>query len=112
MTEFLDACYDAIRIQKHSIADTFESVKQTDLDIISDKKSIFLLGCGDSYAAAVYGRWALLQVGLNAIAISPPEISRIPIGDEDLVIGVTASGRSLATVAALNSASSFSLPET
>ncbi len=104
MTKFLDACYDAIRKQESSISNTIKAVKKPDVDTLLEKKIIVLLGCGDSYAAAQYGRWAFLKAGLNVITVSAPEISRIPINEKHLVVGITASGRSLATVEALSTA--------
>ena len=100
MTEFLDSCYDVIRIQERSIADTINSV---DLKNVSDitGKQIVLIGAGDSYAVAEYGKWVLRSIGLDAISLSPPEIIHIPMDSNTVVIGVTASGRSLSTLDAL-----------
>ncbi|MHA2071589.1 MAG: MurR/RpiR family transcriptional regulator [Candidatus Thorarchaeota archaeon] len=102
MTEFLDACYDAIKKQETSISETIASVDEKDADILKDKRLIVLTGCGDSYAVAEYGKWAFLRVGLNAISLSPTEMSKIQLDKDVVVIGVTASGRSLATIDGLN----------
>jgi glucosamine 6-phosphate synthetase-like amidotransferase/phosphosugar isomerase protein len=67
---------------------------------------IILTGCGDSYAVAEYGKWAFLRVGLNAISLSPTEMSKIQLDSDCVVIGVTASGRSLATIDGLEVAKS------
>jgi glucosamine 6-phosphate synthetase-like amidotransferase/phosphosugar isomerase protein len=104
MTEFLDSCYAAIKVQETSIAETLNSVDNTNVSDITEKKQIVLTGAGDSYAVAEYGQWALRAVGLNAMALSPPELVHIPIDSETVVIGVTASGRSLSTLDALQKA--------
>lgn len=106
MTEFLDACYEAIKKQEASISETIASVDDKGADILEDRRLIVLTGCGDSYAAGEYGKWAFLRVGLNAISLSPTEMSRIQLKENDVVIGVTASGRSLATIEALETAKS------
>jgi glucosamine 6-phosphate synthetase-like amidotransferase/phosphosugar isomerase protein len=106
MTEFLDACYDAIKKQETSISETISAANGKDADILKDKRLIVLTGCGDSYAVAEYGKWAFLRVGLNAISLSPTEMSKIQLDKNDVVIGITASGRSLATIEALETAKS------
>jgi len=100
MTEFLDSCYDAIKIQEKSIADTINSVDVSNVLDIAGKR-IVLIGAGDSYAVAEYGKWVFRAIGLNAISLSPPEIIHEPMDSNTLVIGVTASGRSLSTLDAL-----------
>lgn len=107
MTEFLDACYRAIRIQATSIPDTIRSVKDDDIRPLSGKRLVLLLGCGDSYAVADYGKRALLILGFNAVSVSPPELRRIPLDRNCTVIGVSASGRSLVTIEALELAKSL-----
>lgn len=99
MTKFLDSCYDAIKIQKTSIADTIKSVDANVSDI--EGKKIILIGAGDSYAVSDYGRWVFRVIGFDAIALSPPETIHVPVDSNTLVIGVTASGRSRSTLAAL-----------
>ena len=106
MTEFLDACYGAIRKQGTAIPETLASVDLEEAEIISDGKRIVLVGCGDSYATAEYGKWAFLKVGLNAISLSPTEMAHIALDKRSVVIGITASGRSLATITALDQAKS------
>ncbi|MHA1587293.1 MAG: SIS domain-containing protein [Candidatus Thorarchaeota archaeon] len=106
MTEFLDACYNAIRKQEKAIPETLAGVDPEETEIISDGRPIVLVGCGDSYAAAEYGKWAFLKGGLNAISISPTEMSHIALNKRSVVIGITASGRSLATIDALDWAKS------
>ena len=106
MTEFLDACYDAIRKQGKAIPETLAGVDLEETEIITDRRRIVLVGCGDSYAAAEFGKWAFLKVGLNAMSLSPTEMSHIALDKRSVVIGITASGRSLATIAALDRAKS------
>lgn len=107
MTEFLDICYDAIKKQEQAIPRTIDAVDELDSVALDEKKQVVLVGCGDSYAIADYGRWALLRVGLNAIAVSPDEIGHLRLGKDTTVIGITASGRSLAIIDALQKAKSL-----
>ncbi len=104
MTEFLDSCYDVIKAQERSIADTISSVDVNNVSDIAAKKRIVLIGAGDSYAVSEYGKWVFRSIGLNAISLSPPEIMHFPMDSETVVIGVTASGRSLSTLDALQKA--------
>jgi glucosamine 6-phosphate synthetase-like amidotransferase/phosphosugar isomerase protein len=100
MTEFLEACYDAIKIQGESISRTIKDVEKDSLSF-SDRRKVIFVGCGDSFAVARYGQWVFLQSGVNANALSSPDITRVPLDERDVVIGVTASGRSIATIDAL-----------
>ena len=104
MTEFLDTCYDAIRMQEKAIPRTIAAVDETAVSVLKDKKHIVLVGCGDSYAVSDYGRWAFLNAGLNVQSISPDEIRHLQVNQDTVVIGITASGRSLATINALKKA--------
>ncbi len=100
MTDFLDVCYNAIKLQGKGIPNTLESVPSSNLEHIKKKRLVFV-GCGDSHAVAEYGKYAFLSVHMNAISLSPPELKRIPLDENTLVVGITASGRSLATIDAL-----------
>jgi len=106
MTKFLDSCYEVIKVQEESIADTINSVDVNNVSDITAKKRIVLIGAGDSYAVSEYGKWVFGSIGLNAISLSPPEIMHFPMDSETVVIGVTASGRSLSTLDALQKARS------
>jgi len=106
MTEFLDSCYDAIKVQETSIAETIKSVDLSGVSQIKDKKRIILVGAGDSYAVSEFGQWAFLAAGLDAYSLSPIDIMHIPLDTNSVVIGVTASGRSLSTLDALQKAES------
>ncbi len=106
MTEFLDICYDSMKKQEQAIPRTLDAVDETAASIIEGKKQIILTGSGDSYAAAHYGKWAFLRVGLNALAVSPDEIHNLRIDKDTVVIGISASGRSLVTIDALRKAKS------
>lgn len=101
MTEFLDACYGAIRVQGEALRETIDSVVSIDGNDILPERDVILTGCGDSYAVAHYGQWVFRRGGIQAIALSPTEIPRVCIDDNSVVIGITASGRSLATITAL-----------
>ena len=104
MTEFLDSCLAAIKAQETSIADTLKNVNVEGAFRIAAKRQVILVGAGDSYGVADFGRWALLSAGLNAYSVSPTEIAYIPLDSECVVIGVTASGRSLSTQDAIRTA--------
>ncbi len=104
MTEFLDICYNAIRMQEKSIPQTFASVDDSSISVLENKKQIVLVGCGDSSAAADYGRWAFLNTGLNVHTVFPDEIRHLRLDKNSVVVGITASGRSLATIDALQRA--------
>ena len=106
MTEFLDNCYKAIKLQATSIPETLKKVDEKERYTINDKKLVVFTGCGDSYGVAEYGKWALQSVGINAISLSPPELPRIRSYNDVLVVGISASGRSLATIDALSYAKS------
>lgn len=93
-------------MQNQSIPRTIDAVDSKSITIIEDKKQIILVGCGDSYAAADYGRWAFLNAGLNVQVASPDEIRHFSIDRDSIVIGITASGRSLATIDALQKSKS------
>ncbi|MCJ7817571.1 MAG: SIS domain-containing protein, partial [Candidatus Thorarchaeota archaeon] len=62
---------------------------------------IVLIGAGDSYAVSEYGKWIFRAIGLDAISLSPPEVIHVPMDSDTVVIGVTASGRSISTLDAL-----------
>ncbi|MHA2425907.1 MAG: SIS domain-containing protein, partial [Candidatus Thorarchaeota archaeon] len=104
MTEFLDVCYDAIKKQEHAIPRTIDSVDESAASILENKKQIVLTGCGDSYAAGDYGKWAFLKAGLTSYVVSPDEIGHLRLDKDTVVIGITASGRSLATIDAIQKA--------
>ncbi|MHA2396417.1 MAG: SIS domain-containing protein [Candidatus Thorarchaeota archaeon] len=106
MTEFLDTCYDAIKKQEQAIPKTIDSVDAAASSVLKGMKQVVLVGSGDSYAAADYGRWAFLSVGLSAFIVSPDEIGHIRLGKDTVVIGISASGRSLVTIDALKKARS------
>ncbi|MHA2187873.1 MAG: SIS domain-containing protein [Candidatus Thorarchaeota archaeon] len=101
MTEFLDACYDAIKLQVKAIPDTIRSVPKGMIESIQNKRLVVFVGAGDSYAVSEYGKWAFLKSSTNAVFLSALELHRIPLDSNIVVVGITASGRSLATVGAL-----------
>ncbi len=105
MTDFYDTIYNAIKLQAKAIPSTIRNVKEVDRDLIQGKRLIFT-GCGDSFAVADFGMWAFRPLGIDAIAISPSELEKIPLSNDTIVVGITASGRSLETIAALELAHS------
>ena len=106
MTEFLDACYEAIRKQETSLSETIEAADDESVRFLRDKRLVVLTGCGDSFAVADYGRWAFLKVGLSSVSVSPLAISQVQLDENCVVIAVSASGRSIATIDALKAAKS------
>jgi glucosamine 6-phosphate synthetase-like amidotransferase/phosphosugar isomerase protein len=106
MTEFLDGCYRAILAQRTAIPETLQNVEEKTVEDLQGRHRLVVVGCGDSYAVAEYGRWAFLHAGLEAVVLSALEIDRIPLDKNSVVIGVSASGRSIATVNALRDAKS------
>jgi glucosamine 6-phosphate synthetase-like amidotransferase/phosphosugar isomerase protein len=101
MTEFLDICYDAIKMQEKSILRAIAEAEKTSTSMLEGDRQIVLIGCGDSYAAADYGRWSFLNVGVNALFVSPDELRHLSLDKDSVVIGITASGRSLKVIDAL-----------
>jgi glucosamine--fructose-6-phosphate aminotransferase (isomerizing) len=104
MTEFLDACYEAIKVQERSIADTLKSVDNIDKLNLETSHRVVFIGAGDSYAVSEFGARTFLISGLNAYSASPTEIEYIPLDSDCIVVGVSASGRSLSTLKALEAA--------
>jgi glucosamine 6-phosphate synthetase-like amidotransferase/phosphosugar isomerase protein len=47
------------------------------------------------------------MAGINAVSVSPPELLRLPVGPSCAIVGVSASGRSLVTIEALEFAKSL-----
>jgi len=100
MTEFLETCYNAIKLQAKAIPETLRYVKKDQLDILRKKRIIFT-GCGDSYAVGDYGKWTFLAVSRDSLVVSPSELSKVHLDKNSIVVGITASGRSLETISAL-----------
>ncbi|MHA1905738.1 MAG: SIS domain-containing protein [Candidatus Thorarchaeota archaeon] len=100
MTRFLDICYNAIKLQATAIPETLRNVGNKDIYTIKDKRLIFV-GCGDSYAVGEYGKWAFLRANHDSLVCSSSELQQIILDENTVVIGITASGRSLETIAAL-----------
>jgi fructoselysine-6-P-deglycase FrlB-like protein len=100
VTDFYEMIYNAIMLQAQAIPATLRNVRSEDRYLIKEKRLVFT-GCGDSFAVADYGKWAFKSLGCDATSLSPSELSRLPIDENVVVIGITASGRSLETIAAL-----------
>ena len=104
LTDFFDTCYASLMLQDRAIAETIRAVDESHSEQLRQGERIILMGCGDSYAVASYGRWCLLVAGIDSVHLSPSEIGYTPVDDGTLVIGVTASGRSVAVLDALRQA--------
>ena len=104
VTEFLTSCHKAIMAQSTGIPDTLKSVDKRAVEDLCDKQRVVLVGCGDSYAVAEYGKWVFMQAGINALVLSALELERIAVDENSVVIGISASGRSIASVTALKHA--------
>ncbi|TFG15331.1 SIS domain-containing protein [Candidatus Thorarchaeota archaeon] len=104
MSEFLQKNHDGIMKQKTGIPDTLGEISNEDIMPLIDRRMVLLTGAGDSYAVAQYGQWALANARCVAVAVSPPEIERYSLDKDCLVIGITASGRSVSTINALKHA--------
>ncbi|MFX1484191.1 MAG: SIS domain-containing protein [Promethearchaeota archaeon] len=104
MTEFLDICYDAIKKQEQAVPKSVDVVDENAVSILEGRKQVILAGCGDSYAVADYGKWVFLRDGLNVESVSPDELRYLRLDKDSVVIGITASGRSLATIESLKRA--------
>ncbi len=105
MTRFLEDCRAGIMAQVEGIPATLKSVDPLQSDALTSVRRLVFTGCGDSFAVADYARWLFLACGLNATYITPPALPVLPLDEDSLVVGITASGRSLATVDALDHAS-------
>jgi len=103
MTEFLDICYNAIKMQATAIPNTLKNAKRGLLDVLKEKRLIFT-GCGDSYAVGEYGKWAFLAASRDSLVFSPSELSMVSLDNNSIVVGITASGRSLETISVLRHA--------
>ncbi|NWF95399.1 MAG: SIS domain-containing protein [Candidatus Thorarchaeota archaeon] len=101
MSQFLEMNYRAIIGQALALRRTAQSVRPDDSVVTQGKHRIVLFGCGDSYGVAELGRWTFLSMGLNAVTLSPGETKYVQLTDQDLVIAVTASGRSIELIEAL-----------
>jgi glucosamine--fructose-6-phosphate aminotransferase (isomerizing) len=104
MISFLDACYEAIKVQESSIRDTIENVESHSGLDLKDSQRVIFVGAGDSYAVSEFGKWAFLSSGKDAYSISPTEIEYVPLDSSCTVIAVSASGRSLSTLKAVKTA--------
>ena len=104
MSKFLDDCHNAMKKQAESIAKTLKGIDRKEVYTIKDKDLIVFLGAGDSYAVAEFGKDVFLAIGKSAVSLSPHEIERLRLTDRAIVIGITASGRSLSTIKALEHA--------
>lgn len=107
MTEFYKTCYETIQAQRSSIANTIDAVDTSQVNSLLDRERVIFVGCGDSYAVADYGRWCMSTAGISSVCLMPQEIRYVPIHRDVLVVGISASGRSLVTIDALERAKSM-----
>lgn len=103
-TDFLSSCYKTMIQQEQSIPRTLKNVPEGQENILRNADRVILTGAGDSLAVAEYGALLLQELGIHAIALTPTVVNRLPISTGDLLVGITASGRSLSTIDALQHA--------
>lgn len=101
MNEFYETCYAAIRSQGTAIARTIADNDHSPADILQDKDTVIFMGCGDSYAVADFGKWCMQSAGMKSLCLSPDELRYVPLDSGKVVVGISASGRSLVTIDAL-----------
>jgi glucosamine--fructose-6-phosphate aminotransferase (isomerizing) len=77
-----------------------------DLGDVGDPAAVHLVGCGTSHHAALYGASLLWRAGRPAQAVLASEYatSPPPVEEDTLVVGVTQSGETADTLAALRNA--------
>ncbi|MFB6107505.1 MAG: glutamine--fructose-6-phosphate transaminase (isomerizing) [Haloplanus sp.] len=81
-------------------------VTVAELDGVGDPATVQFVACGTSYHAALYGADLLRRAGVPATAYYAHEYahSPAPVSESDLVVGVTQSGETADTLAALREA--------
>jgi glucosamine--fructose-6-phosphate aminotransferase (isomerizing) len=87
-------------------------VELPDLDPVSPFERVHLVACGTSYHAACHGARLFRDAGVPARAVLANEYAAAPppVGDDHLVVGVTQSGETADTLAALRAARSRGAP--
>lgn len=100
-TEFLDSCYKAMMQQEQSIPRVMDRIPKGEEERLDDARQVVLTGAGDSLAVAEYGARLFQEIGVHAIAVTPTVVGRLSMTADDLLVGITASGRSLSTISAL-----------
>lgn len=82
------------------------TIEVEELDDLERPEIVHLVACGTSYHAALYGAELLREAGIQANAYLASEFatSPAPVTDETLIIGVTQSGETADTLAALREA--------
>ncbi|MEM2141662.1 MAG: SIS domain-containing protein [Candidatus Thorarchaeota archaeon] len=111
MSKFLDQYYQTIKSQEHTIPRVLR--KNIDDEIkkrFIEARRLIFTGCGDSYGVAQFGEWALQSIGIPSAAISPTEIEQVYLGNDGMLVAVTASGRSIETLRAMRHAKSRGTP--
>jgi glucosamine--fructose-6-phosphate aminotransferase (isomerizing) len=82
------------------------TVTVEELEELGTPSTVQLVACGTSYHAALYGAWLLRDAGVPATAHYAHEYAAAPppVSAADLVVGVTQSGETADTLAALREA--------
>ncbi len=101
VSKFLKQCHEGLHSQVKGLTKTLQGLSGDERESVIGRRLVVLTGCGDSLAVASYGVWALLQEGVCAISVSPPDLQRLPLDNSCTVIGVSASGRSISTMRAI-----------
>lgn len=74
------------------------------LELLKKAKAVYLYGIGTSASMVAELQYRLMQLGICAFAFTDPptmKVSTMNIGPEDLAIGISHSGRTIATMDAL-----------
>jgi len=83
------------------------------LEIIRNAKNVYIYGIGTSGSVVADLQYRLMQMGYTAFAYSDPptmKISTLNITKDDVVIGISYSGRTIATIDTLRLASASDAP--
>jgi glucosamine--fructose-6-phosphate aminotransferase (isomerizing) len=90
---------------------TFTAVDETDLGALSEAKSIRVVACGTSYHAGLIFRYLMAEYSEIPVTVEIGSECRLirPLNHE-LVIGITQSGETADTIAALQSAIAHNCP--
>lgn len=105
MRTFLDECYKAILDQPAAISRTLApSNHPNSFEKLENASRIFLTGAGDSYVVSLFGYFVFAQLGLNTSVFEAADVKFFPFRKGDVLIAVSASGRSTQTLQTIESA--------
>lgn len=90
---------------------TFTAIDETDLDGLSEAKSIRVVACGTSYHAGLIFRYLMAKYSEIPVSVEIGSECRLirPLNHE-VIIGITQSGETADTIAALQSAIAHNCP--